>query len=137
MGLAAASAVGAAHAQETVADRQAVRAETPWYERFTYSPPALNGGSTALTDRRPSSTWVQDGRWSVRVDAQENRGPAALSPAPRDSAALGAFYQFTPRLRVGGQVTVAEPPTRAQPPVNREEPSQPDAGVKLESAFRF
>lgn len=137
MGLAAVSAAGTAHAQETVADRQAARAETPWYERFTYSPPALSGGTSALTDRRPSSTWVQDGRWSVRVDAQENRGPAALNPAPRDSAALGAFYQFTPRLRVGGQVTVAEPALRAQPQADRDQADQPDAGVKLESAFRF
>ncbi|MES1202763.1 MAG: NtrZ family periplasmic regulatory protein, partial [Pseudomonadota bacterium] len=55
-----------------------------------------------------------------------------------DEAAVGAFYDFTPRLRVGGELRVADPTATtggagAKGGINPE----PTAGVKLESAFRF
>ena len=52
-----------------------------------------------------------------------------------DQASLGAFYQFTPSLRVGGQLNLETPrDTLALPGERRDEPR---ADVRVESAFRF
>lgn len=138
---------GVAHAQDNsaptsaVADRNAVRAETPWYERFT----TTHGVTETLTgstenDRLPAPSWRLSDRWGVTVDVhQAQRIDRALDPASReDQTAVGAYYQFTPRVRLGGEVSVGVPqdsPALSQ--ANHDDKTEPSAGVKLESAFRF
>lgn len=151
-GLVLATGAVTAHAQEqqrvaplaptantSVAERQAQRAETPWYESFTYS----HGPSETMTGLGPSERTAQPAfslsqRWGVTVDlgsAQASRQQA--SPiAPANERAVGAFFRFTPRVRVGGEVSVSDPepaPVAPTAPVN----DRPNAGVRLESAFRF
>ncbi len=124
---------GPAHAQDTTpAERAAVRAEVPWYERFTYG----QGPSETMTGLGPSDrisqpAWTLSQRWGVTVDvrqAERSAGPAA--PSATDQTAVGAYYQFTPRVRVGGRVSLREE-TPAETPAGEA------AGVRLESAFRF
>lgn len=137
------AAGGVAHAQEaaTVAERAAVRAETPWYERFTYS----HGPTEMMTgigpsDRVSQPAWSLTQRWGITVDA--NRAPRterlnpAATPLEGNGASVGAFYQFTPSMRVGGQVTVSEPDrsVTARPEDDR---ARSNSGVRIESAFRF
>lgn len=131
---------GVAHAQDTTPqERAAVRAETPWYERFTYS----HGPTETMTgigpsDRISQPIWSLSRRWGVTVDtnqAERVRRPDRPSEAPE--TAVGAFFQFTPSVRVGGQVTVREAEQPPSPALQDERSDGTSAGVRLESAFRF
>jgi hypothetical protein len=133
-----ASALAGAPAFAQSVDRSE-SAESAWYERFTASvapSPAQKGwaGSEAKT----SLFWAPSSKWGVRVDVRSDR---SASPTREDEAAVGAFYQFTPSLRVGGQVSVTTPPVKEQrlAPAARlpGQADQAEAGVKLESAFKF
>lgn len=140
---------GAAHAQgsttpSTVADRNAVRAEVPWYERFTTTSgftETLNGGVNTENERALAPSWRLNEHWGVTVDVREGqRMDRRLDVAGReDQTAVGAYYQFTPRVRVGGEVSVGVPqsPALLTPLNHGDEKTQPSAGVRLESAFRF
>jgi hypothetical protein len=59
---------------------------------------------------------------------------AATSGGARDETAVGAYYQFTPNVRVGGQVSIGTQSVQGVPQRRDEESA---AGVKVESAFRF
>lgn len=127
---------GVAHAQDTTPqERAAVRAEVPWYERFTYS----HGPTETMTGLGPSDrvaqpSWSLSRRWGVTVDT--TRAAATQRPdrpaEVADETAVGAFFQFTPSLRVGGEVSLRQAEAGAQP-----ESQQDESGVRLESAFRF
>lgn len=123
---AALAVTGVAHAQ----DGSAASSEAPWYERFSLQgePSATAPGAGA------SANWRINGRWGVTVDVPAER-PAPLTPlGPRQETAFGAYFQVSPSLSVGGQVGVAE--ERA---VTRREgqDQEPDAAVRIRSAFRF
>lgn len=134
--------VGTAHAQPSVAAPgiSAPAGEVPWYQRFTTS----NGLTESITgaqenDRALQPAWTLSQRWGVTVDVRE---AARIERDPEggrgDQTAVGAFYQFTPRMRVGGEVSVetARRPGSAVTP-RRPGDDEPAAGVRLESAFRF
>ncbi len=129
---------GVAHAQDTTPqERAAVRAETPWYERFTYS----HGPTETMTgigpsDRVSQPAWSLTRRWGVTVDtSRAERVGRAGRAVDAPETAVGAFFQFTPSVRVGGQVSVREAePVPAQPQAENDGAS---SGVRLESAFRF
>ncbi len=122
---------GAAHAQSAVPSAE--NADMPWFQRFTAAPGADSlGGNQTITP-----AWNLNQRWGVTVDLREaeriQRGPDGVTT---DETAVGAYYQFTPRVRVGGEVSVGAA-QRVTPVGPREERSEPAAGVRLESAFRF
>lgn len=133
---------GLAHAQEIaspVTELSATRAAVPWYQRFTTS----NGVTESITglaenDRSLTPAWRLNQRWGVTVDLNEaqrlERTPEGA--APNTGASVGAFYQFTPRARVGAEVSVEDPRTNTLTGVERQE-REPAAGVRIESAFRF
>lgn len=129
---------GIAHAQEaaTPQERAAVRAEVPWYERFTVS----HGPTEAMTglgpaDRASQPAWSLSRRWGVTVDVhQAERTQPDAPPANGDERTVGAYFQFTPSVRVGGAVSVRE---ADRAPISPSEPVEPTAGVRIESAFRF
>lgn len=134
---------GVAHAQEgpaapLVSDREVTRAAVPWYERFTTS----TGVTESITgvgesDRAVPPSWTLSGRWNLTVDVHQaqrvERGQDHVAP---EQTSVGAYYQFTPRVRVGGEVSIENRNTlTGQSAANT--PAEPAAGVKLESAFRF
>lgn len=134
---------GAAHAQQapqapqlTAPTAEAPGPATPWYQRFTTS----SGVTESITgeaenDRIPQAAWTLNQRWGVTLDVREaNRLQHNPEGGRGDEAAVGAYYQFTPRMRVGGQVSV-ETPRPIQP--TRRDQEEPRAGVRVESAFRF
>lgn len=136
MGAAVVATSGVASAQ-TRADRTAVAAEVPWYERFTYSsgvsepPPAW---STA-NPRAAGAPVAPTARWGMTLNlGEQERLSSAEAISPREEAAVGAFFRVTPSVRVGGRVSVAPQPVTPGAARRVEEES---AGVKLESAFRF
>ncbi len=128
---------GVAHAQEaTPVEREQARAAAPWYQRFTHSNGLTETNPSLAGDAVLPPAWTLNQRWGVTVDVREAEAPDRGVVAPRaDQAAVGAYYQFTPRVRVGGEVSVgAARGLAAEPERGQEEPA---AGVRIESAFRF
>lgn len=132
------AAAGAAHAQEAAPVAPVVRdgAELPWYQRFSSSTSVSESVSGA--DRLTQPAWTLSQRWGVTVDVREARrvqgvAEAGLQP---DQTAVGAYYQFTPRVRLGGEVSLTTPRSET-PAVRPAEESEPAAGVRIQSAFRF
>jgi hypothetical protein len=138
------AAAGAAHAQDAAALRLAPAAEntssaTHWYQRFTTS----NGLTESITgetenDRSLPQAWTMNQRWGVTLDVREATRIERLPEGGRgDQTSLGAYYQFTPSVRVGTEFSLEStqrPGASVAPQTNRDEPQ---AGVRVESAFRF
>lgn len=141
-GAAAMATVGAAHAQQAAPARpvltqsQAQSAAVPWYERFTTS----NGVTETITgvaenDRLPPPAWTLNQRWGVTVSVREAQPIERLPERGRgDQTSVGAYYQFTPNVRLGGEVSVE---LSERPGAVRSQEEEPRAGVRIESAFRF
>jgi hypothetical protein len=125
---------GAAHAQEAVPGAAATSGSVPWYQRFT----ASNSVTADVTGnpenvRLPDPAWTLNQRWGVTLDVREAQRVDRLPETSRgDQTSVGAYYQFTPRMRLGGEVSVED----TQRPGAREA-EEPQAGVRIESAFRF
>jgi hypothetical protein len=114
-------------------------AQAPWYERFTFGS-ELRDGANAWVPRgesRTSAVIDSRSRWGVTFGVnQEAR--AALAPRSGQStaqASAGAFYQVSPKFRVGGAVTI--PDDQLGVSQRRDERKAREPGVKVESAFRF
>ena len=138
-GAAAMATVGVAHAQDRPAaasEASAANAAVPWYQRFTTS----NGVTETITgdsenDRVFPQPWALTQRWGVTVDLREAQRLERSPEGGRgDQASVGAYYQFTPNMRVGGQLNV-ETQQRASALAPTED--EPRADVRIESAFRF
>ncbi len=141
------ASAGVAHAQDRApvapAAAQGVSAQAsgvPWYQRFT----TTSGVTQAITgetenDRLAPPEWTLNQRWGVTLDVREAQTIERLPETRGDQASVGAYYQFTPRMRVGGQLSVQEQPAALAPagPVAPQEHEEPAAGVRIESAFRF
>ncbi len=138
---------GVAHAQETptaaainpVTEQSQVRAAVPWYERFTTSTGVTeNISGFSENNDRFQPTWNLSQRWGVTVDVHQaqrvERGTDHVAP---EQTNVGAYYQFTPRVRVGGEVSLQNRDTPVSAPAGSVTQPQQSAGVKLESAFRF
>jgi hypothetical protein len=138
-GAAAMATVGVAHAQDTpsvAAEASSANAAVPWYQRFTTS----NGVTESITgegenDRVLPPAWTLNQRWGVTVDLREAQRLERLAEGGHgDQASVGAYYQFTPNMRVGGELNVeTEQRANALSPTEDE----PRADVRIESAFRF
>lgn len=130
---------GVAHAQTRTPVAPAVDAPassaTPWYQRFTTS----NGVTESITgesenDRVLPPAWTLNQRWGVTLDVREaQRIERAPDGGRGDQTSVGAFYQFTPNMRVGGEVSVES----QRPSVVSQQQEESRADVRIESAFRF
>lgn len=141
-----AATANVAHAQQrpasppavsVAADVDAAQAVVPWYERFTTS----SGITQSITgdrenDRSIAPTWSLNQHWGVTVDVRQAQRIERDPTAHGDQTSVGAFYQFTPSLRVGGQVSV-ETPSLSETTTGAPRSDEPHAGVRIESAFRF
>lgn len=88
--------------------------------------------SRMLTPReRYSLSWTNDGRLTLRFGMMTRETQLAL---PRDEVQAGAYYQITPRLRVGGAVKLQGDELSSKGLQDRE---GLEADVRLESAFKF
>jgi hypothetical protein len=114
-------------------------AQAPWYERFTFGS-ELRDGANAWVPRSELRTEAKvdsRSRWGVTFGVSEEPRPA-LAPRPGQNnarASAGAFFQVSPKLRVGGAVTL--PDERLNATRRREDTKQREPGVKIESAVRF
>ncbi|MBY0562727.1 MAG: hypothetical protein K2P58_00975 [Hyphomonadaceae bacterium] len=143
-GAAVLATAGVANAQDRPAAAAAsteTGAAVPWYQRFTTS----SGVTESITgdgenDRSLAPAWTLNQRWGVTLDVREAQRIERSPEGGRgDQASVGAFYQFTPSVRVGGQVSVESPerPVAGIAPAEETGEQDPRAGVRIESAFRF
>jgi hypothetical protein len=138
-GAAVLATAGVAHAQDTPSASAVAapsRSEVPWYQRFTTSSGVTeNITGDAENDRILAPAWTLNQRWGVTVDVREAQRIERLPEGRGDQTSVGAFYQFTPSMRVGGEFSLETTP--APNAVTRSEEEEPRAGVRVESAFRF
>ena len=104
----------------------------PWYQRFTTS----TGVTESITgdtenDRSLAPAWTLNQRWGVTVDVREAQRIERLPEGRGDQTSVGAYYQFTPNVRVGGQLSLE---TTAPPGASDQE--EPRADGRIETAFR-
>ncbi|MGD9968428.1 MAG: NtrZ family periplasmic regulatory protein [Hyphomonadaceae bacterium] len=138
-GVAVLATTGVAHAQ----DNQAAAAPTvettssgvPWYQRFTTS----NGVTETITGQaendRLAPAWTLNQRWGITVDVREAQRIERLPDGRGDQTSVGAFYQFTPNISVGGELNLETTPAPGAVATPQQE--EPRADVRIESAFRF
>lgn len=135
---------GAAHAQAPAASEATISsaevgAAVPWYQRFTTS----SGVAESITgepenDRLPPPRWNLSRHWGVTVGVREAQRIERLPEGGRgDQTSVGAYYQFTPSLRVGGEVSLESRERPGAPEAEQPAVDEPLAGVRIESAFRF
>ena len=144
-GAAVMATAGVAHAQQQPAhenaasEATAAQAAVPWYQRFTTS----NGVTETITgdaenDRILPPAWTLNERWGVTVDVREaERIERSPDGGRGNQASVGAYYQFTPNMRVGGEVSVETARNNAISPAAPQQQDEPRADVRIESAFRF
>ena len=106
--------------------------EPDWFQKFS-----LNGANldSPVWQSSPSQTfnlaWITGDRWSLSLDLTSR---ADGSPLPREEMLAEAEFRITPRLSVGGELTIGaeELDNTAQ-----WEDQEIEAGIRLRSAFKF
>jgi hypothetical protein len=128
-----------ANAAASLANATSQTPQAPWYERFTFGSEMRDGANAWVPrgEARTSAIVDSRNRWGVTFGVnQEAR--AALAPRAGQSttrASAGAFFQVSPKFRVGGAVSV--PDEELGLSQNRDKKKAREPGVKVESAFRF
>ncbi|GIU66373.1 NtrZ family periplasmic regulatory protein [Candidatus Phycosocius spiralis] len=113
--------------------------QAPWYERFTFGS-ELRDGANAWVPRGELKAAVKvdpRSRWGVTFGMQQDLGSSFLSRSGQNAGrtSAGAFYQISPKFRVGGEVVV--PNEQLGVSQNRPQSQRREPGVKVESAFKF
>lgn len=100
----------------------------PWYERFTVAP----SESYAVWVAAPREFQLEAGdRWGVTLGYSE-AGRSAQDFSLDDFSA-GAFFEFSERVRVGGELRFTSPEEQ----IFGEETERKTPELRFESAFRF
>ncbi|VAV88322.1 hypothetical protein MNBD_ALPHA06-456 [hydrothermal vent metagenome] len=129
-GLAIADPVPASNALPISSD------EMPWYRSFTVrSSDVSNGAFVPL--KQPDIEIRASSQWGITVGLEEQ--DPVLDMADRMSA--GAFYEFSPRFRLGGELTFTAPgDLRVSTPENSVIPVRPideEPMIRIESSIKF
>jgi len=110
--------------------------EMPWYRSFTLRSADVNDGAF-LPLKEPDVEIRASSQWGITVGLEE-RDPVLESP---DRMSAGAFFDITPRIRVGGGFTFTAPEDlRFSTPNDRVYPIGPvdeKPVVRVESSIKF
>lgn len=110
------------------------KAEPDWYRQFTLSSPTEE---MPIWQSAPSKevrlAWVKGDKWQLSVDLTSRPED---SPLPSEEMTAGADFRITPRISVGGVLSVGSHDMDAASlqPYDGEEI---EAGIRLRSAFKF
>ena len=85
----------------------------------------------AGSDRDVSIAWTKGQRWSLNIDL---KSIDIDSPVAREEMRAGATFRLTPRISVGGEVSVG---AQEMDDSTLWEDQQLEAGIRLQSAFKF
>lgn len=100
----------------------------PWYERFTVAP----SESYAVWGGAPREFQLEAGeRWGVTLGYSE--AGRSVQDFSLDDFSAGAFFEFSERVRVGGELRFTSPEEQ----IFGEESERKTPELRFESAFRF
>lgn len=108
------------------------QAEPDWFHQFNLS---SNDFESPIWQSRPSQTfnlaWIKGDRWSLSLDLTSRE---ADSPLPREEMLAEAEFRITPRITVGGELTIG---AEELDDTAQWEDQDIEAGIRLRSAFKF
>ncbi|WP_300377451.1 NtrZ family periplasmic regulatory protein [Henriciella sp.] len=108
-------------------------AEPDWYRQFTLSSPS---DERPIWQSGPSKevklAWVKGDKWQLSVDLTSRPED---SPLPREEMRAGAEFRITPRISVGGSVSVGASELDAS--LQQLQDEKIETGIRLRSAFKF
>lgn len=107
-------------------------AKPDWFQTFNFGNTDFNA---PIWQDRPAQTfnlaWIKGDRWSLSLDltSRENDSPLA-----REEMLAEAEFRITPRISVGGELTIGAEELND---TTRWEDQEIEAGIRLRSAFKF
>ena len=108
------------------------RAEPEWFQKFSFNTTDI---STPVWEARPSQTfnlaWIKGDRWSLSLDLTSREEG---SPLPREEMMAEAEFRITPRISVGGELTIG---AEELDDASQWQDQEIEAGIRLRSAFKF
>ena len=108
------------------------KAEPDWYRQFTLNSPT---DQTPIWQGAPNRevrlAWVEGEKWQLSVDLTQRPDG---SPLAREEMRAGADFRITPRISVGGVLTLGANDEKSLQQLQSEEL---EAGIRLRSAFKF
>lgn len=106
--------------------------KSEWYREFT-TDTARDAAPVWQAEPTDDYSFIFDAtrRWRLNLDMMKR---STESPLPREEMQAGATFRITPRLSVGGEVSVGA--KEIDRSVEWEE-SDVEAGVRFKSAFKF
>ena len=109
------------------------QAEPDWYRQFTLSSPTEQ---MPIWQSQPSKevrlAWVKGDKWQLSVDLTSRPDD---SPLPREEMRAGAEFRITPRISVGGTLSVGS--NDINNTIEQFKDNEIEAGIRLRSAFKF
>ena len=109
------------------------KAEPDWYRQFTLSSPS---DETPIWQSHPSKevrlAWVKGDKWQLSVDLTTRPDG---SPLAREEMRAGAEFRITPRISVGGTLSVGS--NDIDQSLQQLEGKEIETGIRLRSAFKF
>lgn len=109
------------------------RAEPEWFQKFSFN--NTDQISSAIFESEPDQTfnlaWIKGDRWSLSLDLTSRDSE---SPLPREEMMAEAEFRITPRLSVGGELTIS---TEELDDSVKWEDQDIETGIRLRSAFKF
>lgn len=107
-------------------------AEPDWFQTFNFSGSDFN---SPIWQTAPSQTfnlaWIKGDRWSLSLDLTSRDDG---SPLPREEMMAEAEFRITPRISVGGELTIG---AEELDDTAQWEDQEIEAGIRLRSAFKF
>lgn len=111
-------------------------AELPWYRSFTLRSSEIEDGAF-MRLKKPDLEFRAGNQWGLSVGMDE-QDPLLEA---RDRMSAGAFYEFSPRFRLGGELSFVAPgELRISTPQDSILPVSPideQPRVRIESSIKF
>ncbi len=108
------------------------QAEPDWFQKFSFNSAQLN---SPIWQAQPSQTfnlaWIKGDRWSLSLDLTSRDQE---SPLPREEMLAEAEFRITPRISVGGELSIG---AEELDDTAQWEDQEIEAGIRLRSAFKF
>jgi len=108
------------------------QAEPEWFQTFSFNSAQLN---SPIWQGQPSQTfnlaWIKGDRWSLSLDLTSRDQE---SPLPREEMLAEAEFRITPRISVGGELSIG---AEELDDTRQWEDQEIEAGIRLRSAFKF
>ncbi|MEL7033863.1 MAG: NtrZ family periplasmic regulatory protein [Pseudomonadota bacterium] len=108
------------------------QAEPEWFQTFSFGSDQIG---SPIWQNTPSQTfnlaWIKGDRWSLSLDLTSRDED---SPLPREEMLAEAQFRITPRISVGGELSIG---AEELDDTTQWEDQEIEAGIRLRSAFKF